>query len=82
MIGRATADRTQRVPTISFVPEKIAGDLDFVAMHLYPESGKVDEALETLNACLRLSTEALGGEHGDVKLATELRKKIVAARAK
>jgi sugar phosphate isomerase/epimerase len=31
-----------------FVPEKIAPDLDFIAVHLYPESGKLDEAMETL----------------------------------
>ncbi|MEW4570864.1 cellulase family glycosylhydrolase [Tautonia sp. JC769] len=31
-----------------FVPDAIADDLDFVAVHLYPESGKVDEAIETL----------------------------------
>jgi hypothetical protein len=31
-----------------FVPEAIADDLDFIAVHLYPESGKVDEAIETL----------------------------------
>jgi len=34
--------------TSGFAPEEIAGDLDFIAMHIYPESGKVDEALETL----------------------------------
>jgi len=28
-----------------FVPEKIADELDFIAMHIYPERGKVDEAL-------------------------------------
>jgi len=31
-----------------FVPGKVAPELDFVSVHLYPESGKVDEALETL----------------------------------
>jgi hypothetical protein len=31
-----------------FVPEKIAGELDFIAVHLYPEKGKLDEALDTL----------------------------------
>jgi len=35
--------------TSGFVPQQVAGDLDFVAVHLYPESGKVEEALETLN---------------------------------
>ncbi|MCM2369775.1 cellulase family glycosylhydrolase [Aporhodopirellula aestuarii] len=34
--------------TSGFVPEKIAADLDFIAMHLYPEKGKVDEAIETV----------------------------------
>ncbi|MFH1301750.1 MAG: cellulase family glycosylhydrolase [Planctomycetota bacterium] len=31
-----------------FVPDKISAHLDFICVHLYPESGKVDEALETL----------------------------------
>jgi hypothetical protein len=31
-----------------FIPEKIAADLDFVAVHIYPEKGKLDEALDTL----------------------------------
>ena len=34
--------------TSGFVPERIAEDLDFIAMHLYPEKGKVAEAAETL----------------------------------
>lgn len=34
--------------TSGFVPEKVAGELDFVAVHLYPQSGKTDEALKTL----------------------------------
>jgi hypothetical protein len=34
--------------TSGFVPEKIAGDLDFLCVHIYPEKGKVDEALKTL----------------------------------
>jgi hypothetical protein len=31
-----------------FVPDKIAGELDFVAVHIYPEKGKLDEAIDTL----------------------------------
>ena len=31
-----------------FVPEAIIDDLDFIAVHLYPEQGKLDEAIETL----------------------------------
>lgn len=34
--------------TSGFVPERIAGDLDFIAVHIYPERDKLDEALETL----------------------------------
>jgi hypothetical protein len=34
--------------TSGFVPEKVAHDLDFVSVHLYPKTGKVDEALKTL----------------------------------
>ena len=31
-----------------FVPAKIAGDLDFLCVHLYPEQGKLDDAIKTL----------------------------------
>lgn len=34
--------------TSGFVPDKVAGELDFVSVHLYPESGKLDAAVETL----------------------------------
>jgi hypothetical protein len=34
--------------TSGFVPKEIAGDLDFVSVHIYPERGKVAEALKTL----------------------------------
>jgi hypothetical protein len=34
--------------TSGFVPEKVADDLDFVSVHLYPKSGQVAEALQTL----------------------------------
>ena len=36
--------------TSGFVPAKIADDLDFVSVHLYPKKGQVDEALKTLAA--------------------------------
>ena len=29
-----------------FVPERVCDQLDFIAMHLYPETGKVDEAID------------------------------------
>jgi hypothetical protein len=34
--------------TSGFVPAKVAGELDFLCVHLYPEKGKVDQALKTL----------------------------------
>src|SRR5215469_525458 len=34
--------------TSGFIPTEIADDLDFVAVHVYPKAGKLDEALDTL----------------------------------
>jgi hypothetical protein len=34
--------------TSGFVPEKVAKNLDFLCVHLYPETGKVDDAIKTL----------------------------------
>jgi len=34
--------------TSGFIPKKVAGRLDFIAVHIYPESGKRKEALQTL----------------------------------
>jgi hypothetical protein len=34
--------------TSGFVPAKIAADLDFISVHLYPKAGKVKDAIETL----------------------------------
>jgi hypothetical protein len=34
--------------TSGFVPDKVAAKLDFIAVHIYPEQKKLDEALETL----------------------------------
>jgi hypothetical protein len=34
--------------TSGFVPAKVADDLDFVSVHLYPKKGQVGEALKTL----------------------------------
>jgi hypothetical protein len=34
--------------TSGFVPDKVAPELDFLCVHIYPERGKVDEALKTL----------------------------------
>jgi hypothetical protein len=32
-----------------FVPKEIAPELDFIAVHLYPEKDKLKEAMETLS---------------------------------
>lgn len=34
--------------TSGFDPKEIAEELDFIAMHIYPKKGKVDEAIETV----------------------------------
>jgi hypothetical protein len=34
--------------TSGFVPKTIAPELDFLAVHIYPQKGKVDDALDTL----------------------------------
>ena len=60
--------------TSGFIPEKIADGLDFIAVHIYPEKGKLDEAMETLKGFsvkkpvvieemfpLKCSAEELGG---------------------
>jgi hypothetical protein len=44
--------------TSGFVPAKIADDLDFISVHLYPQKGKVNEALATL-ACFDVSKPVL-----------------------
>jgi hypothetical protein len=31
-----------------FIPERIAGELDFISVHIYPEKAKLDEAIDTL----------------------------------
>jgi hypothetical protein len=36
--------------TSGFVPDKIAAELDFLCVHIYPKANKVDEALDTLKA--------------------------------
>lgn len=35
--------------TSGFVPARVAPELDFVSVHLYPEAGKLDDALKTLD---------------------------------
>jgi hypothetical protein len=66
--------------TSGFVPEKVAGDLDFIAVHIYPEKEKLAEARETLRGFaigkpviveemfpLKCSAEELGEFMDDMK---------------
>lgn len=34
--------------TSGFIPDKVSDSLDFISVHIYPESGKVDQAIDTL----------------------------------
>jgi hypothetical protein len=34
-----------------FVPEKIASQLDFISVHIYPDKARPDEAMESLRVC-------------------------------
>jgi hypothetical protein len=35
--------------TSGFVPKEVSPELDFIAVHIYPEKGKIKEAVETLS---------------------------------
>ena len=47
-VGLVDWSLDRRGLTSGFVPKAIAADLDFIAVHIYPEKGKLDTALETL----------------------------------
>src|SRR5215831_5914291 len=47
-VGLVDWSQDRKGLTSGFVPEQVAGDLDFVSVHLYPKKGKVKEALDTL----------------------------------
>jgi hypothetical protein len=47
-VGLVDWSRDRPGLTSGFVPEKVADDLDFVSVHLYPKKGQVDEALKAL----------------------------------
>lgn len=57
--------------TSGFIPEKIAGDLDFIALHLYPEAGKVDEAIETLKGFAAVGKPVIVEEMFTLKCGAE-----------
>jgi hypothetical protein len=47
-VGLVDWSRERSGLTSGFVPAKLADELDFVSVHLYPRKGQVDEALQTL----------------------------------
>ena len=47
-VGLLPTDWTSKGSTSGVIPEKVAPDLDFICVHLYPEAGKMDETLQTL----------------------------------
>ncbi len=47
-VGLVDWSLDRRGLTSGFVPNKVAADLDFVSVHLYPKAGKVPEAQDTL----------------------------------
>jgi hypothetical protein len=47
-VGLVDASLDRPGITSGFIPDKVAGSLDFVSVHLYPEAGKLDEAAKTL----------------------------------
>lgn len=70
--------------TSGFVPDKVAGPLDFICVHLYPESGKVAEAIKTLEGFAAVGkpvvieeTYTLKSSMSDFKMFLEESRKIV-----
>jgi hypothetical protein len=47
-VGMMEASLDRPGLTTGLVPQKLVGDLDFLSVHLYPKSGKVNDALVTL----------------------------------
>ena len=61
--------------TSGFVPAEIAPEVDFLCVHLYPEAGKVDEALKTLSRGERLCVSLCYGadwSHGEAAEALNI----------
>ena len=47
-VGMVDWSLDRRGLTSGFVPEKVTAELDFVAVHIYPQAGKIDDAIQTL----------------------------------
>jgi endo-1,4-beta-mannosidase len=57
--------------TSGFVPEKVAPKLDFLAVHLYPQQEKLDQAMETLKAFAAAGKPVLVEETFPLKCSPE-----------
>jgi hypothetical protein len=57
--------------TSGFVPEKIAPELDFLCIHLYPQKGKLDEDLETLKGFAKVGKPVIIEETFPLKAPLE-----------
>lgn len=57
--------------TSGFVPEKIAPELDFLCIHLYPQKGKLDEDLETLKGFAKIGKPVIIEETFPLKAPLE-----------
>ena len=50
-LGLITIDLGKAEEASGFIPARIAADLDFLAIHIYPERDKLDAAIEVLKRC-------------------------------
>lgn len=57
--------------TSGFVPGEIAAPLDFLCVHIYPEKGKQDRALETLNGFAKVGKPVVIEETFPLKCSLE-----------
>ena len=57
--------------TSRFVPKTIADDLDFIDMRIYPEKGKIDEAIETVKGFASVGKPVVVEETFVLKCGTE-----------
>lgn len=54
-----------------FIPEKVTEKLDFIAVHIYPEKGKVEEALKTLQGFAKVGKPVVIEEIFPLKCAAK-----------
>ena len=70
-VGMVDWSLDRRGLTSGFVPERVSGDLDFLSVHIYPQAGKVDEALETLKGFAAVGKPVVIEETAPLKCSLE-----------